>query len=975
MNKKGFTLIELLAVIVVLAIVSVIATTLVVRYMSNAKMDTFAVEASNVIASAKNAVSMNELNKLEIENNDNSCKIGNRMCFTIDTLIELGIFKGNKEVYDGKVNIDISDKQNLKYKLFLEKKDEFNIVDSNVIDYSKNKDTINKGNFSGEEIEEYTICSCVEDKTKPVIEKFYIENESQEYLTKKDTKLYISWLDEDVKYYCVTDVNNSNSCNWIETNENDIAIDYTFNNDEEKKLYAFIKDKNRNISESVEAKIIVDTISPLDNSIIINDGDMFTNNVSVTLTLSSSGANEMCISNTDTCNNWEPYKTNKEWELNNNTNERKIVYVWFKDNVGNTSEVVEDTILLDNEAPTGNSIKINEDNEYTTERAVTLTLVSDGATEMCVSNTNECETWEDYVTSKVWTLTEGEGEKTVYVWYRDLSSNESECVSDTVIYDSNPPTLTVTTPTGTSSSSPTYVKASAYTVSGTASDTYGIDSVTVNGTAVTVAADGTWSKSLTLTEGVVTTVKVIATDKAGKSTTVTRYVSYDISAPKNSSIRINNSEYTNSTSVTLYLSSTGAKQMCVSNTTSCSSWITYATSKSWTLTSGDGTKRVYAWFRDGAGNTTSSYVSDTINLDTVSPTVSGSAVNNNTSTPKISFSSNEAGEYCINTSSTKSNMNSCVASGSISASSTLQTSALTTSNTYYVHVKDNAGNYGISSAISITRTNPTISETLLASPPSGLNTTLQGGMYRFQGAHGSVNNYICFGTTNKSTCIGNTDRYMYRIIGINSSGQVKLIQSNVIYTNTGWKYLDASNITWSNSDLYTGLNGSSFLTNTTYVPSGWGDRIETVEWKYGDLKAGYPDGSSLTASYLYSKENSFSNKISAKIGLLYMHDYAYAYQSGGLNCSSVGEYSTCKNSWIHLSNSAPNTTFDKEWTITRYGTIDVSLQYYSWTIDKNGLYQVNIIRGPGAWRAVFYLKANVEYVSGSGTASDPFIIS
>ena len=80
--------------------------------------------------------------------------------------------------------------------------------------------------------------------------------------------------------------------------------------------------------------------------------------------------------------------------------------------------------------------------------------------------------------------------------------------------------------------------------------------------------------------------------------------------------------YTTSTNVTLTLSASGATEMCISNTTSCTAWQSYATSRSWTLTSGDGTKKVYAKFRDAAGNTTGNYT-DTITLDGTKP-VNGS---------------------------------------------------------------------------------------------------------------------------------------------------------------------------------------------------------------------------------------------------------------------------------------------------------------------------------------------------------------
>lgn len=48
--------------------------------------------------------------------------------------------------------------------------------------------------------------------------------------------------------------------------------------------------------------------------------------------------------------------------------------------------------------------------------------------------------------------------------------------------------------------------------------------------AATVASDGSWSKVITLTEGT-NTITVVATDSAGKSTTVTRTVKLDTKAP------------------------------------------------------------------------------------------------------------------------------------------------------------------------------------------------------------------------------------------------------------------------------------------------------------------------------------------------------------------------------------------------------------------------------------------------------------
>ncbi|MFA4819201.1 MAG: hypothetical protein WC621_05160, partial [Patescibacteria group bacterium] len=71
------------------------------------------------------------------------------------------------------------------------------------------------------------------------------------------------------------------------------------------------------------------------------------------------------------------------------------------------------------------------------------------------------------------------------------------------------------------------------------------------------------------------------------------------------------------TSVTLTLAATGATQMAISNTSEFTnvSFETYATSKAWTLLSGDGVKTVYAKFRSSSGDV-SAAVSDTITLNT-----------------------------------------------------------------------------------------------------------------------------------------------------------------------------------------------------------------------------------------------------------------------------------------------------------------------------------------------------------------------
>lgn len=189
--------------------------------------------------------------------------------------------------------------------------------------------------------------------------------------------------------------------------------------------------------------------------------------------------------------------------------------------------------------------------------------------------------------------------------------------------------------------------------------------------------------------------------------TYLRITSESDTTPPTGSISINsNAIYSKSTSVTLTISATddssGVSQMCISNTASCSSWESYATSKVWTLPSGDGTKTVYIWFKDTVGNANTSPYSDSIVLDTTAPTdgtLSASAGNGQV---LLSWNGSDTtsgiNSYKL-VYSTSSTPSSCSGGTQIySGSGTSYThSSLTNGTTYYYRVcaTDNAGNVSI----------------------------------------------------------------------------------------------------------------------------------------------------------------------------------------------------------------------------------------------------------------------------------------
>jgi len=243
----------------------------------------------------------------------------------------------------------------------------------------------------------------------------------------------------------------------------------------------------------------------------------------------------------------------------------------------------------------------------------------------------------------------------------------------------------------------------------------------------------------------------------------------------------------------------------------------------------------------------------------------------------------------------------------------------------------------------------------------GVNS-IEAGMYRYQGT--DAMNYVCFGTTVKSECIGNTDAYMYRIIGIQENGQMKLIKKEALNSTVKWWSDYTTDVTWPNSLIYTTINGNDYLLNETYVPTGWESKIVTYDWKYGDTTS----NGSYKGATIYATENAWTPTVSAKIGLMYIHDYYYAYASGGL----PGSYSNAKTAWIHLSKNDSGAPSSYEWTMSRYVG---SSSFRAWSVNSSGGVSYDFLHGANSVRPVFYLTSDVEITGGTGILTDPFLIN
>ena len=256
------------------------------------------------------------------------------------------------------------------------------------------------------------------------------------------------------------------------------------------------------------------------------------------------------------------------------------------------------------------------------------------------------------------------------------------------------------------------------------------------------------------------------------------------------------------------------------------------------------------------------------------------------------------------------------------------------------------------------------------------------------------NNYICFGTTSASECKANEDKYMYRIIGVfpdeEGNQHLKLRKFKQLGTK---KWNDTSaDVNWGESTLYTELNGSYFLGNTTYSylqDDSWSNKIENWKWTavntltYSNSGPNYNSGSTMTPANIYLHEMNRSTKISTvgewtyptgKIGLIYASDYVLSLgdEALAITGSTSSNKDKLKTGWLHCTNNLISSSSAYDLTLARYGAY--SSFFYAWSVADSGFvdgYSASSLRGVAP---VFYLTPETTISGGMGTYSEPYII-
>lgn len=405
-----------------------------------------------------------------------------------------------------------------------------------------------------------------------------------------------------------------------------------FGLDGAKHVYAQFKDGAGNMSEVVSDTIVLDRVPPTDFRMKINNGEKFTRDSKVKITLYAEEAVEYQIGKED----WKPYAKEIEYDLPEpeKTGER-VIAIRFKDRVGNLTRYISGRIYLDLAPPAFCKIMINNGNKYTRDQKVHLKVSAAGATHMMLSNKADFHgaVWQPFnFVIPIWSLEDDlEGTKKVYVKFKDAAENISEAVFDEIILDKSPPKnpkVEIFTAEG-------YKTSDGKKVTNSTEGKVDLKLSCEDARYMMISNVGTffdakWEiyredyKEWSLGSGGDSEKYVYAKfrDKAGNiSEVVHDKIVLDTKPPIDNKVHINqNSTYTNKHDVTLSVFSRGATEMQFSNTDDFTgvTWIPYSTAAPWRLTGEDGLKKVVARFRDEAKNV-SDTVTDVIILDTRPP--------------------------------------------------------------------------------------------------------------------------------------------------------------------------------------------------------------------------------------------------------------------------------------------------------------------------------------------------------------------
>ncbi len=233
------------------------------------------------------------------------------------------------------------------------------------------------------------------------------------------------------------------------------------------------------------------------------------------------------------------------WDLNTTYNSNMADWPMFQHDIYRSGNYDFNPKTADTTAPEGSILLVGNSSGYTKTAQISLSLsASDdtGVTGYYLSENNstpsaDASGWitvtstASYNADVSYTLSAGDGTKTVYCWYKDTAGNISEQYKASAILDTTTPAIAISNPTSSSTYS---TSSSNLNLGGTASDaTSGVKEITWKsdkGGSGTASGITSWSVSnISLSKGK-NIITVTAKDNAGNEKSTTLNVTYTAAA-------------------------------------------------------------------------------------------------------------------------------------------------------------------------------------------------------------------------------------------------------------------------------------------------------------------------------------------------------------------------------------------------------------------------------------------------------------
>ena len=349
-----------------------------------------------------------------------------------------------------------------------------------------------------------------------------------------------------------------------------------------------------------------DTTAP-SGTMQIDSGAAYANTTAVTIDSSVGDANPVQMRFRDSggaWSSWEAYADTRYWTLPDGDG-AKTVEAEYRDVAGNVLALSDD-ITLDTTAPSG-AMQIDSGAAYTNKLSVTANSSVTGASEMRFKAYDGAHwvytPWTSYAATASVTLYAPDGSKKVYGYYRDGAGN-SFSASDTIVLDTTPPGGTMQLNKGALATNKLSVTANSAVTGATqmrfkaydgAHWVYSAWQPYASKAAVAIyAPDGTKK------------VYGYYRDAAGNLFSASDTIVLDTMPPSGTMQLNKGAASTSATTVTANSAVKGATQMRfkVYNGSSWvySAWVPYASKATVTIAAPAGTKWVYGYYRDAAGN-------------------------------------------------------------------------------------------------------------------------------------------------------------------------------------------------------------------------------------------------------------------------------------------------------------------------------------------------------------------------------------